>query len=155
MTVLLDKAVDAEDERPRTTVVPRPEDPADAEEPQERRRLGGARREDRLALAGAAAAGLSTAALLFGELAPFTGAIGFVVVAYAVFLAVYALLVSSRRPARRSGTDWSPWCSARRPCCSSARWCSSSASPWSRAGTRCRTSTSSARTCRTRARWTR
>jgi phosphate transport system permease protein len=94
MTVLLDKAVDAEDERPRTTVVPRPEDPADAEEPQERRRLGGVRREDRLALAGAAAAGLSTAALLFGELAPFTGAIGFVVVAYAVFLAVYALLVS-------------------------------------------------------------
>ena len=39
-------------------------------------------------------AGLCTAILLFGQLAPLSGAFGFVVVGYLVFLAAYAMLVS-------------------------------------------------------------
>ena len=78
---------------PRTTVVRRtPEETAAP--PQQRRRVGGRRREDSLALYGAAASGLSVATLLFGQLAPLSGKLGFVLVAYTVFLAVYALLVS-------------------------------------------------------------
>ncbi|MGW1563861.1 phosphate ABC transporter permease PstA [Streptomyces sp. NPDC002144] len=73
-----------------TTVVPRPEPPA---EPEEQRRLGGPRRDDLLALGGAAATGLTLAWLLFGQLAPLSGALGFAVVAYLIFLLVYAVLV--------------------------------------------------------------
>ncbi len=62
--------------------------------PAARRRTGGATREDRLNLAGAAVSGFSVALLLFGRLAPFSGFLGFIVVAYVVFLATYALLVS-------------------------------------------------------------
>ncbi|WP_446041787.1 phosphate ABC transporter permease PstA [Streptomyces sp. SID1121] len=56
------------------------------------RRIGGVTRNGVLALAGAAAAGLCVAVLLFGELAPLSGALGFAVVAYLVFLGVYAVL---------------------------------------------------------------
>jgi phosphate transport system permease protein len=59
-----------------------------------RRRLGGTSPADRLNLFGAAASGLCVAFLLFGRLAPFSGALGFVLVAYGFFLAAYAVLVS-------------------------------------------------------------
>jgi phosphate transport system permease protein len=56
--------------------------------------LGGITGGDVLNLAGAAACGLCVAVLLFGRLAPFSGILGFLVVAYGVFLAAYAELVS-------------------------------------------------------------
>jgi len=56
--------------------------------------VGGLSHGDRLNLAGAAATGLGVAYLLFGRLAPFSGGLGFVVVAYVVFLVAYAQLVS-------------------------------------------------------------
>lgn len=61
---------------------------------------------DVLALVGAVVAGLSTALLLFGFLAPFTGKIGFVAVAFAIFLGFYALLVATEEsgPAVRDRT---------------------------------------------------
>ncbi|MFJ3774227.1 phosphate ABC transporter permease PstA [Streptomyces sp. NPDC090075] len=49
---------------------------------------------DVYAMAGAATAALSITWLLFQWLLPFNGAVGFVVVAYVLFLLVYALLVS-------------------------------------------------------------
>jgi phosphate transport system permease protein len=58
------------------------------------RRIGGPTRSGVLALAGATASGLCTAVLLFGELAPFSGALGFTVTAYLVFLLVYGVLTS-------------------------------------------------------------
>ncbi|MER6421025.1 phosphate ABC transporter permease PstA [Streptomyces sp. NPDC001137] len=75
---------------PTTTVVPRPEP---LTEPEEHRRLGGARRDDLLALGGAATTGLTLAWLLFGQLAPLSGVLGFTIVAYLIFLVVYAVLV--------------------------------------------------------------
>lgn len=59
-----------------------------------RRQLRGASRNDRLSLWGAAASGLCVAWLLFGRLAPFSGILGFGLVAFGVFLATYALLIS-------------------------------------------------------------
>ncbi|AXI76276.1 phosphate ABC transporter permease PstA [Peterkaempfera bronchialis] len=86
MTVLSEKpAVTA-----ATTVLPPRPGEAEAEEP---RRLGGAGRAELLNPLGAMAAGLCTAVLLFGRLAPLSGPLGFAVVAYLVFLTVYALLV--------------------------------------------------------------
>jgi phosphate transport system permease protein len=60
---------------------------------QTRRRLGGTSRNDTLNLFGAAVSALCTAFLLFGRLAPFSGGLGFVVIAFAMFLASYAALV--------------------------------------------------------------
>ena len=59
-----------------------------------RRSMGTARRSDILAALGAAWAALALTALLFTQLTPFDGLLGFVVVAFALFLAIYALLVS-------------------------------------------------------------
>jgi phosphate transport system permease protein len=59
-----------------------------------RRRLGGVTTADRLNAVGAAASGLSVALLLFGRLAPFSGPLGFVLVAYLVTMVTYAVLVS-------------------------------------------------------------
>lgn len=73
-----------------TTSLPT-EDPAAAELDRPRR-IGGADRNALLALAGAAASGLCLAVLLFGELAPLSGALGFTVTAYLAFLAGYAIL---------------------------------------------------------------
>ncbi len=63
-------------------------------QPPKRRQLGGVSRSDRLNLVGAAASGLCVALLLFGRLAPFSGLLGFEVVADLAFLAAYAQLVS-------------------------------------------------------------
>lgn len=56
------------------------------------RRIGGFRRSDILSLAGAAIAGIGAAALLF-TLLPFSGWVGFLVVAYLCFVAFYGVLV--------------------------------------------------------------
>jgi phosphate transport system permease protein len=61
-----------------------------------RRRRPGLSRDTIFDLFGAAAAGASASFLLFGRLAAFSGSIGFFLVAYFVFLIVYALLVSLR-----------------------------------------------------------
>ncbi|MFD8724795.1 phosphate ABC transporter permease PstA [Streptomyces sp. NPDC059629] len=91
MTTTLDKpSAPTPGPGPTTTVVPRPEP---LEEPEEHRRVGGLRRDDLLALGGAATTGLTLAWLLFGQLAPLSGPLGFAVVAYLVFLLVYAVLV--------------------------------------------------------------
>lgn len=60
----------------------------------ERRDLRSARLEDRYALLGSVAASLALAALLFGWIAPLSGVVGFVVVAFLSFIAIYAILIS-------------------------------------------------------------
>ncbi|MFD4975168.1 phosphate ABC transporter permease PstA [Streptomyces sp. NPDC058424] len=86
MTVVQDTARDiVEDSAP-------PGAPAPAELPDQPRRIGGATRSSVLALCGAALSGLCTAVLLFGQLAPFSGLLGFTVTAYLAFLACYAVL---------------------------------------------------------------
>jgi phosphate transport system permease protein len=80
-------------ERPAgATVLPdRTARPASGER---RRSTGTTRSTDVYALVGAAAASLSLTWLFFTRLAPFSGLLGFVAVAYLLFLALYALLVS-------------------------------------------------------------
>jgi phosphate transport system permease protein len=64
-------------------------------EPEEvRRNISGVRQSDVLAVLGAATASLSLTLLVFTHIAPFSGKVGFVVVAFAAFLAIYALLVA-------------------------------------------------------------
>ncbi|GHA67301.1 phosphate ABC transporter permease PstA [Streptomyces termitum] len=62
--------------------------------PERRRTTGGTRATDVYALLGAAAAALALTWLLFARLLPFSGTVGFVLVAYLLFLGLYALLVS-------------------------------------------------------------
>jgi phosphate transport system permease protein len=61
---------------------------------EQRRRLGTVSLDGLLTSLGAAAAALSISLLLFGRLAPLSGRIGFVVVAFVFYVAIYALLVS-------------------------------------------------------------
>lgn len=61
---------------------------------QERRRLGGVRSTDLLALFGAVAASLTTTGLLWTQLSPFTGWLGYVVTSWLLFIACYAVLSS-------------------------------------------------------------
>jgi phosphate transport system permease protein len=84
---------------PRTTVPSR----SAGRPPQGRRQIAGIRREDVLALAGAAASALATAALLWTQLAPFTGIFGYIVVSWFLFALIYALLVAfdNNRPTVR------------------------------------------------------
>ncbi|MFI0724528.1 phosphate ABC transporter permease PstA [Streptomyces sp. NPDC021224] len=74
-----------------TTLPTRGERPPAAER---RRSTSTVRVTDLYAVTGAAAASLSLTWLFFTRLAPFSGGLGFVVVAYALFLLLYALLVS-------------------------------------------------------------
>ncbi|MFE0648936.1 phosphate ABC transporter permease PstA [Streptomyces sp. NPDC059534] len=62
--------------------------------PERRRATAGLRASDVYAVLGAAAAALALTWLLFARLLPFSGAVGFTLVAYALFLGLYALLVS-------------------------------------------------------------
>src|SRR5215469_15478167 len=59
-----------------------------------RRALAPVHAVDVLAVLGALAAGLGTTALLWAELSPFTGLLGYVVVSWVLFVLYYALLVS-------------------------------------------------------------
>lgn len=65
---------------------------AAAQLPDVPRRIGGPTRSGVLALCGAAVSGLCVSVLLFGELAPFSGALGFAVTWYVAFLVVYGVL---------------------------------------------------------------
>jgi len=57
------------------------------------RKVGGLRRTDILAVAGAGIGSVGVTALLFTIL-PFSGALGFILIAYLFFIAIYAVLVS-------------------------------------------------------------
>lgn len=87
MTVVEENAV-RDNGVEETAAAPRPAD----ELPDVPRRIGGPTRSGVLSLTGAAASGLCTAVLLFGQLAPFSGALGFTVTAYLGFLLIYAVL---------------------------------------------------------------
>ena len=76
---------------PVTTIPARPPAHAGAEV---RRNVGRVSRRDVMLLSGAAVSALFTTLLLFGRLTPLSGKFGFVIVAFVVFLATYALLVS-------------------------------------------------------------
>jgi phosphate transport system permease protein len=76
---------------PGTTVVPVLPEPS---EPERRRRTTSLRRSDVLAILGALAGSVSFTFLLFTQLAPFDGIIGFVFAAYAMFLVFYGFLVA-------------------------------------------------------------
>ncbi|MFD3665138.1 phosphate ABC transporter permease PstA [Streptomyces sp. NPDC058659] len=78
-------------ERPRLSPSAAPAPPPG---PERRRSTGSLRSTDVYAVLGAAAASLALTWLLFARLLPFSGAVGFVLVAYALFLGLYALLVS-------------------------------------------------------------
>ncbi|MGW2694676.1 phosphate ABC transporter permease PstA [Streptomyces sp. NPDC001296] len=73
---------------PVPAAVAAPPEPA----PDQPRRIGGPTRSGVLSLTGAAAAAVCVTILLYGELAPFSGALGFTVTAYLAFLALYAVL---------------------------------------------------------------
>jgi phosphate transport system permease protein len=77
--------------RPETVLParPGPETPPPIARP-----LARVTRDDVLTVAGAAVSAVSVALLLFGRLAPLSGKLGFVVVAFVLFVATYALLVS-------------------------------------------------------------
>ena len=83
---------------PRTTLPPRPQP-----RPQQPRRLAAVRAPDVLSLVGALAAALCTTALLWTQITPFSGLVGFIVVAWGLFVFIYAILVSfdQDRPAVR------------------------------------------------------
>lgn len=66
--------------------------PEPALPPDRPRRIGGVSRSGVLSLCGAAASGFCVSVLLFGQLAPFSGGLGFTVTTYVAFLAIYAVL---------------------------------------------------------------
>lgn len=74
---------------PRTTVVHHDF----AQPPALKRSIARIRLSDVLQLVGAAIAALSITVIVFNFLAPFDGLVGFVLVAYTLFLAIYALVV--------------------------------------------------------------
>src|ERR1700753_1075210 len=76
---------------PPRTVVPNRERPMGG---QARRKLGGIRGTDVLALVGSLAASLTTTGLLWTQLSPFSGPFGYVVTSWFLFIVTYALLVS-------------------------------------------------------------
>jgi phosphate transport system permease protein len=86
---------------PPRTSVPRRSEPRSAAPP--RRRLAVVHTSDVLAITGALAASVATTGLLWTEVGPFTGVLGYVVVTWCLFLLVYALLVSfdQNRPTMR------------------------------------------------------
>ncbi len=77
---------------PRTTLPDRAAEPdAPSQVP---RRIGLVRGTDLLALFGALAASLTMTGLLWTQLSPFTGPLGYVVTSWVLFVVVYAILVS-------------------------------------------------------------
>lgn len=68
----------------------------------QRRQIAGVRREDVLAMTGAAASALATTGLLW-MVAPFSGIFGFIVVSWCLFILIYAVLVGfdNNRPTVR------------------------------------------------------
>jgi phosphate transport system permease protein len=76
---------------PLTTISTRSGSPAPASS---QRKIGGVTRNDLLLIAGAMVSSLATTTLLFGRITPITGQPGFLVVAFGIFIVVYAVLVS-------------------------------------------------------------
>ncbi|WP_167040807.1 phosphate ABC transporter permease PstA [Salinibacterium sp. ZJ454] len=103
MTLTIDTAARPETSAPvddtidvvRTSIPQR-----DGIETGERRLVRSARLDDRYALLGAIAGAIALATLLFGWIAPLTGAVGFIAVAFLAFIAIYALLVSTTSDGR-------------------------------------------------------
>jgi phosphate transport system permease protein len=62
--------------------------------PEVQRELSGLRREDVLRVVGAAAAGIASTAWLFTQVAPFQGALPFVLIAYLFFVGYFVVLIS-------------------------------------------------------------
>ncbi|WP_022903403.1 phosphate ABC transporter permease PstA [Curtobacterium sp. B8] len=77
------------------TVLPRLEREPEHRRGPEERRTNGVRISDVLCVVGAAIASLSVTSIVFTELAPVSGPIAFVAVAYLLFLVFYALLVAT------------------------------------------------------------
>jgi phosphate transport system permease protein len=90
-TVTIDVAADAGQDLGRDTVLPAPTEPpatlADA------RPIGVARKADRYLLLGAAAAAVSLTGVIYTQVAPFDGVLGFVVLAFALYVAAYSVLL--------------------------------------------------------------
>jgi len=84
-------AVDSTSAPPRTTTLP--PRPARRGEPQ-RRPLTTVRQSDVLALIGALVGAVASSALLWQEISPFSGLIGYVVVTWFLFVLYYAMLIS-------------------------------------------------------------
>jgi phosphate transport system permease protein len=84
--------------QPPRTVIPRRAEGGPTPIP---RPIGKTSREDVLNMGGAAISALASTWLLFGQLTPLSGRLGFVIVAFALFLVIYAALVSldNDRPA--------------------------------------------------------
>jgi phosphate transport system permease protein len=76
---------------PRTTITKRSGTPAPASS---QRKIGGVTRDDLMMISGAMVSALATTTLLFGRITPITGQPGFLVVAFVIFIVVYAVLVS-------------------------------------------------------------
>jgi phosphate transport system permease protein len=76
---------------PRTTIPPRTDAAGRVQQP---RPLSPFRTQDVLAVTGALAAALCATGLLWTQVAPFSGLIGFAVVAWCLFVLIYAVLVS-------------------------------------------------------------
>jgi phosphate transport system permease protein len=87
-------------EAPRTTL---PARPGPRPLPPPRRRVTGIRLQDVLASSGAAAAALATTAVLWTQVGPFSGILGYVVVSWLLFVLIYAVLISfdESRPTMR------------------------------------------------------
>ena len=77
---------------PRTTI-PWRTGPA-SRPPQARRQIAGVRREDVLAVCGALASALATTGLLWTQVSPFSGILGYVVVSWCLFVLIYVVLVA-------------------------------------------------------------
>lgn len=86
-------STEVEGSAPRTTL-PDSVDGSDVRALELRRSTATLRGSDVYASLGAAAAGISLTALVFNRLLPLSGALGFVLVAYATFIGAYVLLVS-------------------------------------------------------------
>ena len=71
-----------------------PSRPAAARTPAQPRPIGGLSRADLLMMVGAAVSSLCITMLLFGRLTPLKGKFGFVLVAFVLYLVVYAVLSS-------------------------------------------------------------
>src|SRR5215472_5755235 len=78
-------------QQPRTTIPPRPQQ---RRVPREPRPLAMIRAADVLSVLGALAAAVCTTALLWTQIGPFSGVLGYIVVAWCLFVLFYAVLVS-------------------------------------------------------------
>ncbi len=91
-TTILERPASAEPAAPPTTVLP--QIVATAVPPNRLRTLSHLSRADLMNLGGAVLSSVCLTLLLFGRVAPLSGPLGFVLVAWCAFLAIYALLVS-------------------------------------------------------------